>query len=48
VLISRFRLDDPLADHRAAGGTLAQLDIGVTVDLRAHDATRAALEHQEV
>ena len=33
ALIGRFRLDDLLHEHLQAGGTYAQLDIGVPVEL---------------
>jgi hypothetical protein len=33
ALIGRFRVDDLLSEHRAAGGTLADLSVDLTVDL---------------
>ena len=35
ALIGRFRVDDLLSDHRAAGGALAELAVDLTVDLLA-------------
>jgi hypothetical protein len=48
AVIGRFRFDDLLADRRAAGEALAQLDIGLTVDPRASHDPKAALEHDGV
>ena len=33
ALIGRFHLEDLLADHRNAGGSLGQLDSGIAVEL---------------
>ena len=33
ALIGRFHLEDLLADHRNAGSSLGQLDIGIAVEL---------------
>lgn len=33
ALIGRFHLEDLLADHRNAGSSLGQLDIGIAIDL---------------
>jgi hypothetical protein len=41
ALIGRFRLEDLLSEHRARGGTLRDLDIGLTVELRTHPAMGA-------
>jgi hypothetical protein len=40
ALIGRFRLEDLLHEHRMAGGTPAQLDIGIAVELRLAAAPR--------
>jgi hypothetical protein len=44
ALIGHLRLEDLLADHRAAGGRLHQLDIGIRVDIRPRPDVRAAAE----
>ena len=43
ALIGRFRVDDLLCEHRAAGGTLADLAVEVTVDLLADGVWRRAV-----
>jgi hypothetical protein len=43
ALIGRFRVDDLLSEHRAAGGTLGELAVDVTVDLLSDDVWRGAL-----
>jgi hypothetical protein len=42
ALIGRLRLEDLLADHRATGGRLHQLDIGLRVDVRPRPDVGAA------
>ena len=44
-LIGRFRLADLLHEHLHAGGTYAQLDIGIPVDLPAVDLARRVSAH---
>jgi hypothetical protein len=44
ALIGHLRLEDLLADHRAAGGRLHQLDIGIRVDMRPRPHVRAPAE----
>lgn len=44
ALIGRVRLEDLLADHRASGGRLHQLDVGLRVDMRPRPDVRAAAE----
>ena len=43
ALVGRFRVDDLLSDHLAAGGALADLAVDVTVDLLADRVWRGAL-----
>jgi hypothetical protein len=43
ALIGRFRVDDLLCEHRAAGGSLADLAVDVTVDLLGDDVWRGAV-----
>jgi hypothetical protein len=43
ALIGRFRVDDLLAEHRRAGGALAELAIDLTVDLLADHVWRGAV-----
>jgi hypothetical protein len=45
ALIGRFRLTDLLHEHLQAGGTYAQLDIGVPVDLPAVALARRVTAH---
>jgi hypothetical protein len=42
ALIGRFRADDLLCEHRASGGTLADLAVDVTVDLLGDGVWRGA------
>jgi hypothetical protein len=42
ALIGRFRVDDLLSEHRAAGGALADLAVDLTVDLLADHVWRGA------
>jgi hypothetical protein len=44
-LIGRFRLSDLLHEHLHAGGTYAQLDIGIPIDLPAVDLARRVSAH---
>lgn len=39
-LIGRFHLEDLLTEHRMAGGSVGQLDIGIAVELELEPATR--------
>lgn len=39
-LIGRFHLEDLLTEHRMAGGSFGQLDIGIAVELELEPATR--------
>ncbi len=43
ALIGRFRVDDLLCEHRAAGGSLADLAVDVTVDLLGDHVWRGAV-----
>jgi hypothetical protein len=43
ALIGRFRVDDLLGDHRAAGGSLADLAVDLTVDLLGDHVWRGAV-----
>jgi hypothetical protein len=43
AVISRFRVDDLLGDHRAAGRALAELAVDLTVDLLPDDIWRGTL-----
>jgi hypothetical protein len=40
ALIGRFHIEDLLTEHRVAGGTLGQLDIGIPVELNLAAATQ--------
>jgi hypothetical protein len=46
ALIGRFRVDDLLSEHRAAGGSLADLAVDVTVDLLSDHVWRGAVRMQ--
>jgi hypothetical protein len=43
ALIGRFRVDDLLCEHRAAGGSLADLAVDVTIDLLSDHVWRGAV-----
>jgi hypothetical protein len=43
ALIGRFRVDDLLGEHRARGGTLAELAVDLTVDLLGDEVWRGAV-----
>ena len=45
ALIGRFQLEDLLHEHLHAGGTYAQLDIGVPVELPAVELARSITAH---
>jgi hypothetical protein len=45
ALIGRFQLEDLLHEHLQAGGTYAQLDIGVPVELPALELARSLTAH---
>jgi hypothetical protein len=45
ALIGRFQLEDLLHEHLQAGGTYAQLDIGVPVELPAVELARTLAAH---
>jgi hypothetical protein len=45
ALIGRFQLEDLLHEHLQAGGTYAQLDIGVPVELPAVELARSLAAH---
>ena len=45
ALVGRFRVDDLLADHLAAGGALADLAVDLTVDLLGDHVWRGARAH---
>lgn len=45
ALLGRFQLEDLVHEHLQAGGTYAQLDIGIPVDLPAVDLARRFTAH---